>query len=175
MYSAMPFFPIIMNNKFCGIFGNLLFFSAKINVKNLLKNIPIYWFAEPFLDVHPFPLHNEPTSMSESWKLWEELALKWPEMSIFRRAVYTNMYYQTINDSISTQDIVWLLLGYPSKYCNHTYKRKLGPSPPSPQPPLVGNFFNIYLIKTIIEYKSVNGFEFDLCATHPNDWHCCEY
>ena len=49
---------------------------------------------------------------------------------------------------------VWILLGYPSnilgfpsKYCNYTSKKKLGWFPHSPRPPEVDNFFNINLIK----------------------------
>ena len=48
---------------------------------------------------------------------------------------------------------VWILLEYPSKYCNYTCKKKLGrfAHPPCPSP--VDNFLNIHITKNIIKHK----------------------
>ena len=55
---------------------------------------------------------------------------------------------------------VWILLGYPSnilgyqsKYCNYTSKKKLGRFPHSPRPPAMGNFFTLPLKKNISDIK----------------------
>ena len=61
---------------------------------------------------------------------------------------------------------VWILLGYPSKYCNYTSNEKLGGflHSPRPRPPPVDNFFNIHLSQNIIEIKDVE-FDFRMCCT----------
>ena len=134
---------------------------------NDYKNLLLFFYQFIGLRVifvcTPFPLHNESSSLPVGWKLWEQLALKWPERSIFRRAVYTTFIIEKL--IITHQEPilgiqVWILLGYPSnilgypsEYCKYTSMMKLGWFPHSPQPPPVGNFFNIHLTKIIIEHK----------------------
>ena len=56
---------------------------------------------------------------------------------------------------------MWILLGYTSnilgylsKYCNYTSRRKLGRFPHTPPGPTPSdNFFNIHLKENIIEHK----------------------
>ena len=48
---------------------------------------------------------------------------------------------------------VFNILGYPSKYCNYTSKKKLGRFPHSPGPCSVDNFFTLNVRKNIIEHK----------------------
>ena len=106
--------------------------------------------------------------MPIGWKLWEELALKWLEMSLFKRAVYINMYYIKIyNYTLRTNYHsieciqVWILLGYQSNIFgypvntgNYTSKRKLGWFPTSLRPTQLVTFFNI-LKKILINIKDV--------------------
>ena len=85
-----------MNNKFYGIFWNALIFGGKIKNFKICKKKHRY--SEIIGNAHLFILHNEPSLMPIGWKLWEEKALKWQEMSLFRRAVYSNVYYRKINN-----------------------------------------------------------------------------
>ena len=78
-------------------------------------------------------------------------------MSLFMQAVYIICIIEKliITHQEPIEGIkVWILLGYPSKYCNKTSKKKLGwfPIPQSPPPQWI-TFFNINLTKNIIEHK----------------------
>ena len=44
--------------------------------------------GEIYGNTHLFPLHNEPNPMPVGWKLWDELAFKWPETSLFRSTFF---------------------------------------------------------------------------------------
>ena len=68
-------------NKFYIIFWKGHIFFGKWTT--LIFFLTIYSNAEIIGNMHLFPLHNEPSTMPVGWKLWEELALKWPEMSLF--------------------------------------------------------------------------------------------
>ena len=67
-----------------------------------------------------------------------------PENVTFQEGGIDNMYYRKINNYTSRTNKgikVWILLGYtsnilgyPSKYCNNTSKKKLGWFPHSPCP-----------------------------------------
>ena len=88
-------------------------------------------------------------------KMWEEWALQWPETSLFRKAVFKTCIIEKLiiihQEPIEGMKL-WILLGYPTKYCNYTSKKKLGRFPPFPlPPPPVDNFFNIHLTKNIVK------------------------
>ena len=119
--------------------------------------------------MHLFPFHNEPSLMPVGWKLWEKKALKWPEMSRFRRVVHITNIREKLK--ITHKELIegikaWILLGYPSnmlgypsKYCNYTSIKTLGQFPHSPTRPRVCNFFNTHLTKNIIQ--NIKDVEFD--------------
>ena len=81
-------------------------------------------------------------------------------MALFRRGVHITCIIEkliiTYHEPIEGIK-VWILLvypsnilGYPNKYCNYTSKKKLGQFPHSPQ---MDDFFNIHLMKNIIDNK----------------------
>ena len=133
-------------------FEMCIFFCNLNNLKEGNFFLTIYRYSEIIGYRHLFPLHNEPSPMPVGWKLWEEWALNWPEMSVFRRVVYITciikkliITYQEPTEGIK----VWILLGYPSNILR--YKSKVIRKVPSFPPALpVDNFFNIHLTKKII-------------------------
>ena len=108
------------------------------NIKIKFKKLTIYRNAEIIGNTQLCPFHNyEPSPMPVGWKLWKELALKWPETSLFRSSFFITW-------------IIQKLIGYPSKNCNYTSKKKFWRFPIPPGHPPVDNFFNSHLKKYII-------------------------
>ena len=84
----------------------------------------------------------------------------------FQEIGFYNIYNWKINNYTSRTNRsikVWILLGYPSKYCNYTSNKKLGRVPHTPHP--VDNFFNIHLTKKIMNIKDVE-FYFRMGCVH---------
>ena len=124
------------------------FFNFFFNKFMVLLNTSMY--------AHLFPLQDELTQMPVGWKLFEEKALKGLEMSLFITCIIEKLIitHQEPIEGIK----VWLLLrhpcnilGYPSKYCNYTSKKKLGWFPHSLHWITILIFISQ---KNIIEHKS---------------------
>ena len=76
-----------------------------------------------------FPLHNEPSLMNPSPRLKTVGGVGFEvKMSLSSRAVFITCIIEKliITHQEPIEGIkVWILLGYPSKYCNYTSKRNL--------------------------------------------------
>ena len=93
--------------------------------------------------------------------------MKWPETSLLRRVVYITRIIEKliITHQKPIEGIkVWILLGYPrnqlgypSKYCNYTFKKKLGRFPHSPWLPTqwIDNFLKVISQKILLKIKDL--------------------
>ena len=135
-----------MNNKFKGIFWNAcIYFCLINNFKNKKIKLLIYRYSEIIGYTHLFPLHNEPSLMPVGWKLGG-VGFEVTRNVTFQKSSLYNMYYRKINNYTSRtnkrhKSVVFLgypsnIFAYPSRYCNYTSKKKLGPFPHSPHPSL---------------------------------------
>ena len=140
-YMKMPFFTIIMNNKFLGMFWNSHILLWQINFKNLIHFI--YQFIGLPSHFCCSPVSSSQWTQSDacrlktvggSSRLWSDRKHQFSGEQFIQTCIIEKLI---ITHQEPTEGIqVWILLGYASnilgyasKYCNYTSKRKLGRFP----------------------------------------------